>query len=190
MTRYCSTIASMVAAPMQDDDFDAEPIILLIGGDRQLIDASRSAGVLLDEAMILERNFGRLVAKSQGDMVQLERAIAEARWRGMSSLRLEKGGFEADIIRMGNSRSAPTFVILSRQLGKDGADRAERATKCFGLTPAENRLLRCLLEGLELKDAALRLGVARTTARTHLQRIFDKTGVRRQTDLQRMIALA
>jgi DNA-binding CsgD family transcriptional regulator len=31
------------------------------------------------------------------------------------------------------------------------------------------------------------LGVAPTTARTHLQRIFDKSGARRQSDLQRLI---
>jgi DNA-binding CsgD family transcriptional regulator len=32
------------------------------------------------------------------------------------------------------------------------------------------------------------LGVARSTARTHLQRLFEKTGKRRQVDLLRMVA--
>jgi hypothetical protein len=42
---------------------------------------------------------------------------------------------------------------------------------------------------VSLTSAASSLGVARTTARTHLQRIFDKTGSRRQSDLVRMVAL-
>ena len=186
MTLACSMIDSR-AAP----DFGqraSEPIVILIDGDRRVIDASRAAEALLDEATAIERNFGRLAAPCQCDMARIERAMTEARWRGIASMRLDRDAFEADIVRMNGILAKPGFLVIARQ--RKGTDRAERAARCYGLTPAENRLLSCLLEGLELKDAAFRLGVARTTARTHLQRIFDKTGVRRQTDLQRVIALA
>jgi DNA-binding CsgD family transcriptional regulator len=38
-----------------------------------------------------------------------------------------------------------------------------------------------------LQTCANRLGISLTTAKTHLQRIFAKTGVSRQTDLMRLI---
>ncbi len=186
MTRFCTMFADQASSDAGREDAAAEPIVLLIDLDRRLIDASATAELLLAEETTLERSFGRLAAKSQRDMMRIDRALNEARWRGMASLRMAGGAFEADVVRLGADRRSPRFLILSRQA--EGAGRSERAAKRFGLTPAENRLLQCLLDGLALKEAALRLGVARTTARTHLQRIFDKTGVRRQTELQRVIA--
>lgn len=183
---FRSVIAGEAAPEAHGDGPRAEPVILLIDADRGLIDSNRAAEALLDDAAILERSFGRLAARCQSDIVRIERALSEARRHGIAPLRLADGGFEADIVRMGMRRPEPGFLLLSRR--RQQPCGAERMARRCGLTPAENRLLRCLIEGLALSEAALRLGVARTTARTHLQRIFDKTGVRRQTDLQRMIA--
>jgi DNA-binding CsgD family transcriptional regulator len=58
----------------------------------------------------------------------------------------------------------------------------------YGLTPAETRLLESLLAGRNLAETATSLGVALTTAKTHLDRIFQKTGVRRQAELMRLAA--
>lgn len=188
MTHFRSIIADVAPAKPDDDATTAEPVIILIDGARRLLDANRPAAALLDAATTVERSFGRLEAPRQRDMIRIDRAIAAARRCGLAPLSMAGGAFEADVIRMGDGAPAPVFLILARPSAT--SERAGRAARCFGLTPAENRLLDCLVEGLELKDAACRLGVARTTARTHLQRIFDKTGVRRQTDLQRMIALS
>ena len=57
----------------------------------------------------------------------------------------------------------------------------------FDLTPAEARLTRHLLEGRTPAEAAMALGIAQETARTHLRRIFAKTGVARQSDLLRLL---
>lgn len=62
-----------------------------------------------------------------------------------------------------------------------------RAT--YGLTRAEVCLCEALLEGRTLCDAAATLGIKRNTAKTHLARIFDKTGVRSQMALLRLLAL-
>ena len=53
----------------------------------------------------------------------------------------------------------------------------------FGLTPAETRVLTCLLVGRTLAETATTLGIAVATAKTHLEHIFSKTGVTRQADL-------
>lgn len=53
----------------------------------------------------------------------------------------------------------------------------------FDLTPAEVKLAAALAGGLSLQDAALRSGIRKTTARTHLDAIFRKTGTSRQGQL-------
>lgn len=53
----------------------------------------------------------------------------------------------------------------------------------YFLTPAEQNLCAELLESTSLPDAAGRLGVKVSTARTQLKSIFDKVGVHSQTAL-------
>ena len=59
----------------------------------------------------------------------------------------------------------------------------------FFLTPAETRPIESLLAGGVLETTAA-LGVAMTTAKTHLENIFQKTGVKRQAELMRLAARA
>ncbi len=59
--------------------------------------------------------------------------------------------------------------------------------RAYGLTPAETDLLARLVAGDDIKAAGEALGIARTTAKTHLARIFAKTGTNRQSVL---VALA
>ncbi len=63
-----------------------------------------------------------------------------------------------------------------------------RIVEDCGLTPMEARMLRLIVEGLDTVIAASRLGIAPTTARTHLQRLFAKTGTARQSELVRFVA--
>ena len=51
----------------------------------------------------------------------------------------------------------------------------------------EAALAQELLVGLGLTEAAARLGIGLSTAKTQLQGIFAKTGTRRQTDLIRLL---
>lgn len=53
----------------------------------------------------------------------------------------------------------------------------------FGLTAAETRLVRRLEDGLSLQEAAGVLGIRLNTARNQLKSVFDKMGVRRQSEL-------
>jgi hypothetical protein len=57
----------------------------------------------------------------------------------------------------------------------------------FGLTGAEIRLARTLRDGRSLKEAADDLAVSHNTVRNQLRAIFDKMGVKRQSDLIRAL---
>jgi DNA-binding CsgD family transcriptional regulator/PAS domain-containing protein len=59
----------------------------------------------------------------------------------------------------------------------------EAFAKLDGLTGSELRVLLAMAPGLSVKEAAEMLGIGETTAKTHLQHIYDKTGTAKQTEL-------
>ena len=59
----------------------------------------------------------------------------------------------------------------------------EAFARLHGLTGGELRVLLALSQGLGGMESAKMLGISEPTVRTHLQRIFSKTGTSRQTDL-------
>lgn len=53
----------------------------------------------------------------------------------------------------------------------------------FGLTATEARLANLLMEGKTFEECCQQLGVRCSTARMHVRNLFEKTGVRRQSQL-------
>jgi len=60
-------------------------------------------------------------------------------------------------------------------------------SELFGLTRTEAALALRIAEGASMDEAAAALQIRRNTARTHLRSIFAKVGVRRQTELMRVV---
>lgn len=74
----------------------------------------------------------------------------------------------------------------------DAADALSTTTmrplaECFGLTPAEQRLVQYLASGGRLSGAAKEFGVSPHTVRNQLRAVFEKSGVQRQVDLTRLV---
>ena len=63
----------------------------------------------------------------------------------------------------------------------------EAFARLHGLTGGELRVLLALSQGLDGMKSAEMLGISEPTVRTHLQRIFSKTGTSRQSDLLNML---
>jgi DNA-binding CsgD family transcriptional regulator len=53
----------------------------------------------------------------------------------------------------------------------------------YGLTPAENRVFELIVAQRSTEEIARELGIAISTVRSHLQRVFDKTGRRSCAEL-------
>jgi DNA-binding CsgD family transcriptional regulator len=83
------------------------------------------------------------------------------------------------------TRLAPqaTAAIFITQPADPAVEDTSAVAADFGLTPAEARILEHLATGATVGEAAKALGISGHTARTHLARIFSKTGVSRQADL-------
>ncbi len=64
---------------------------------------------------------------------------------------------------------------------------ASHLREIYGLTVAEAAVAGSIAKGQGVKDAAEALGVAPSTLRWHLQRVFEKTGTARQADLVRLV---
>lgn len=64
----------------------------------------------------------------------------------------------------------------------------EVIAKHYQLTPAELRVLLTIVQVGSVPETAEALGVADSTIKTHLHRVFDKTGTSRQSDLVKLLA--
>jgi DNA-binding CsgD family transcriptional regulator len=86
---------------------------------------------------------------------------------------------------LGTDRRVATVYVTDPQNPFD-LD-SSKLRQLYKLTPAEARLAAHLAQGSRLEDAAIDLGVSLNTVRTHLKRIFSKTGTDRQAELVRLI---
>jgi DNA-binding CsgD family transcriptional regulator len=81
-------------------------------------------------------------------------------------------------------RTALVFVMDPAQRSVPTGDLLR---ELFGVSSAEARLVLKLREGLTLQEAGYDLNIATATARTQLKSVFAKLGIRRQTELQRLL---
>jgi DNA-binding CsgD family transcriptional regulator len=80
------------------------------------------------------------------------------------------------------------IIILVQEPEATGRSKVAMVAAAHTLTPAETRLLELIYKGYDTPAAAEKLGVSKTTARTHLQRIFAKTDTARQSALVHFVA--
>jgi DNA-binding CsgD family transcriptional regulator len=79
-------------------------------------------------------------------------------------------------------------ALFVRKVEVDTQSGGEIIARTFELTPAELRVLLAIAEGGGVAEASGTLGVAETTIKTHLHRVFAKTGASRQADLVKLAA--
>jgi len=83
---------------------------------------------------------------------------------------------------------AATAAVFVRRAELEAPPAPEVIAKLYGLTPSELRVLLTLFETGGVSNIAETLGISEATAKTHLRRLFTKTGTQRQTDLVKLVA--
>jgi DNA-binding CsgD family transcriptional regulator len=83
--------------------------------------------------------------------------------------------------------SRPRVVVLVKDPSEAGSANAELLIDLFGLTRRESEVALAIVAGHGLRAAAQQLGIAVTTARTHLQHVFEKTYTQRQSELTSLV---
>jgi DNA-binding CsgD family transcriptional regulator/PAS domain-containing protein len=89
---------------------------------------------------------------------------------------------------LGSKRPAAIIVVVDPEMSI--RSQADELRRLFNLTPAEANFAIEILNADGIQAAADRLSISRATARTHLARIFEKTGTRRQAALVRLLLSA
>jgi DNA-binding CsgD family transcriptional regulator len=90
--------------------------------------------------------------------------------------------------RTGEHYAAVAVLFVQRAQLRLPSAAPEAIAKVYGLTPSELRTLLAVVQSGGVPEAAELMGISVTTVRTHLQRVFAKTGTNRQTDLIKLVA--
>ena len=140
---------------------------------------------------------GRLRARRRERDVELRDAIRLAYGELQSQRPLNVVPKQAWAVMLGeDAAGVPLYCWVLLEDGRvlisfDDAETMARRIACarevFSLSPAQTRLARLIVDGLELAAASDVLQVSVNTLRTQLQRIFDKTGVHSQPALVRAL---
>jgi DNA-binding CsgD family transcriptional regulator len=83
---------------------------------------------------------------------------------------------------------AATAAVFVRRAALDTLSPPDVIARTYKLTPTELNVLLAIVEVGGVPEVAAALGVAETTVKTHLGRLFVKTGAGRQADLVKIVA--
>jgi DNA-binding CsgD family transcriptional regulator len=86
------------------------------------------------------------------------------------------------------ARDCAATVLLVQKATMTSSLVPDAIAAAFRLTPSELRVLMAIVEIGGVPDIAAKLGIAETTVKTHLGRLFEKTGAGRQADLVKIAA--
>jgi len=175
--------------------------ILILDAEGHCIDTNAAADRLLAATRLIRISGGVLVIADQDARRQVADAVKVAaagagppsRRATVVALTLEESRrYAAEVTPLSreSERNGGLAALLLQEIGKLQPLPDEILVKLYGLTRAEARLVTLLAQDLSLEDAAAALGVARTTAKTHLQHVFEKTGTKRQQQVIRLALTA
>jgi len=175
---------------------------LLVDESVGVVFANREAERLFAAGDGLRVTRGVLCVNSAADTALLHALIAGCTRHGAEagaggSLRLSRGPDRAPLsVQVAPLRSeAPLFSMTERAVAILFVSDPDRKTMSpiawfqqrFGLTAAEAAFAGEIVAGVGIQAAADRLQISRSTGRTHLARIFEKTGTHRQAELVRLM---
>jgi DNA-binding CsgD family transcriptional regulator len=174
---------------------DAQCRVLFVNGEAERL--VRPGGSLRLAA-------GRLTARAAGDAERLRGLVASCEGRrgdidaagGAFALAVSGDGppISAEVLPLRTEQSfpfvtqRPVAIVFISDRGQVAVPPAQRLQQRYGLTRAEAAFALEIVNGDGVQASANRLGVSRSTARTHLSRIFQKTGANRQAELVRLLA--
>jgi DNA-binding CsgD family transcriptional regulator len=158
-------------------------------------DTNAAADRFLADGDGLRLDKGRLVPRMPGDKAGFAEALQRVTGAGepiVLAIHRTSGQSPYHVVLRPMEQIGPTLdsggyigICVSDPERPCGVSPAQFKQLC-GLSARESELTALLLEGASLADAAQRMGITEATTRTSLNRIYDKLGVRRQSDLMRL----
>ena len=178
--------------------------VILVDARGRIVHANAAAGALLSDGCVIQAVNGALTASARQADLRL-RAIFDAAAEGDKAI--GKEGIALSLLgKTGERYVAHALPLTSRARRRTGRTLGAAAAifihkagieapsapaamaEAYGLTMAELRVLFAIVEVGGVPEVAETLGIAASTVRTHLGRLYEKTGVRRQADLVKLVA--
>jgi len=178
--------------------------VLLVDADARIVHANAAGNAILGAADFLRTVGGRLVA-SDARLNEALREIldaAEARdvFVGIKGIALPMRAHDGERyvahmlpLTSGTRRRAglaynAVAALFVRKAALGTFSAPEVIGEVYRLTPTELRVLLAIVDVGGAPEVAAALGVAVNTIKSHLGRLFEKTGVGRQADLVKLVA--
>jgi DNA-binding CsgD family transcriptional regulator len=178
--------------------------IFLVDARGRMVHTNASGHVLLAEGSLLRASGGKLGANHARAEQALHEAILAA---GSGDTMVGTKGIAVPLITRGGEHYVAHVLPLTsgarHRAGRGYAavaalfvHKAALATRSppeviaetFKLTPSELRVLLGIVEVGGVPETAAALGIAKATVRTHLLRLYAKTGTNRQPELVKLVA--
>jgi DNA-binding CsgD family transcriptional regulator/PAS domain-containing protein len=174
--------------------------VIVVTASGEVIETNVAADAILEAEALLRVRQGKLEAINPDANLRLMRAFAAATADAQAAI----SGAGVALPGLGDSGVAYVLPYAGRPNGRafiSGAKAVlfvktrstphavplDALSALYGLTRAETALLGLIADGRTVEDCAKSLGVAITTARTHLARLFAKTGTSRQPELVALV---
>ncbi|MFZ2154701.1 MAG: LuxR C-terminal-related transcriptional regulator [Bradyrhizobium sp.] len=178
--------------------------MILVDASGRIVHANSAGDALLEAADFLRKNAcGRLVAGDAATNAALRDILAAASagdaFPGVKGIALPLTAhngerYIAHVLpltsgaRRGVGLAYNAVAALFVRKAALESSPAEVIGEMYKLTPTELRVLLAIVDIGGVPEVAASLGVAATTVKTHLSRLFEKTGVGRQADLVKLVA--
>jgi DNA-binding CsgD family transcriptional regulator len=167
--------------------------ILHVGADGEVLWQSPAAAPVLDADDDLTIRSGKVRFRDSKVNEKLQAALRWAAAR--DTYLLPKRGSLPIVVDAGEGIPMKVYWVVAEgglivvTLSTPGIDedRLNIATEIFGLSEAQKQLAAYVANGLSLNEIAEKMGITPNTARTHLDRVYDKVGVRTQPALVRVL---
>lgn len=177
--------------------------IVFLDDQSRVVHANKAAGIMLTAESPIAVRSGRLVTVDRTVTTYLQSLVQQAATderklghRGIGVPVRGKDGAPCIIhvlplgrgdLRPGLQRTAKAALFVTLASAPSNVARDALAL-LYDLTPAETRIFELVADGIAVPKIAEMLSVAKSTVKTHLLRVFDKTGCHRQADIVRMAA--
>jgi DNA-binding CsgD family transcriptional regulator len=178
--------------------------MFLVDETGRIVHANASGHAMLAAGTVLRAAGGKLVATQTGAAVALDEVFAVAGGgdaavgiKGIAVPLPCRDGtcYAAHVLpltsgarRRAGASYAAVAAVFVRKAEVAAASPPEIIARHYNLTPTELRVLLAIVQVGGVPEAADALGIGEGTVKTHLHRVFGKTGATRQADLVKLVA--
>jgi DNA-binding CsgD family transcriptional regulator len=178
--------------------------MFLVDASARIVHANASGHAMLAQGSVLRAVGGKLLTKDASAEQALNEVCAMAE-RGDAAVgakgiaipltAIEGTRYVAHVLpltsgarRRAGATYAAAAAVFVHKAALDTPSPQEVIAKLYKLTPTELRVLVAIMQVGGVSEVAETLGIAESTVRTHLLRLFAKTGAKRQSDLIKLVA--